>query len=121
MAFLFLFLPFIFSRLELRVAVVTTRRRAPAHLHHKWEPANVDLSSPGAAFFAVGNTTTKTTTTERGKGGRGSWRRGREKGREGRTKTHQEFRPWQCCFLRKEERKAQGSEVAPQGSEPLPK
>lgn len=35
MAFLCLFLFFIFSRLDRQVAVATTRRRSPAHLHHK--------------------------------------------------------------------------------------
>lgn len=59
MAFLFLFLLFIFSRLEWRVAVATMRRRAPAHLHHE-QSSQCGLRQSWGQIFAVGITITTT-------------------------------------------------------------
>lgn len=77
MAFLFLFLLFIFSRLEWRVAVATVQRRAPAHLHHG-QSSQCGLRQSWGQIFAVGITitTTKEEVREKeedrmvGKGGR---------------------------------------------------
>ena len=86
MAFLFLFLPFIFSRLERRVAVATTRRRAP---HTPAPPTGarqrgLRLSQGAGFFFAVGNTTTAKRVREREGDGGGNGKKG---GREGRKHT----------------------------------
>lgn len=79
MAFLFLFLPFIFSRLERRVAVATTRRRAPHTC-----TTNASSRQPGprlspGRFSAVGNTTARVREREREVEGGGEGNREAEK------------------------------------------
>lgn len=75
MAFLFLFLPFIFSRLERRVAVATTRRRPPAHLHHTGA-VSVDSGCPRGSFLLW-----ETQQLQRkSEGERGRWEEGWQKG-----------------------------------------
>lgn len=86
MAFLFLFLPFIFSRLEWGVAVATTRRRAPRTPAPPTGARQRGLRlSRGAGFFAVGNTTTTAKRVREREGDGGG--NGKKGGREGRKHT----------------------------------
>lgn len=57
-AFVYLFLLFlyIFNRLDRRVAVATTRRKSPAHLHHNKEFCQCGAAESWRQFLAVGNT-----------------------------------------------------------------
>jgi hypothetical protein len=105
MAFLFLFLLFIFSRLEWRVAVETMWRRAPTHLHH--EPSSqCGLRQSWGQIFAVG--ITKTTTKEEV--------RAKEEDRMGRKGWGEKFTLQfkQYCSLMKRKRSPQDIDCTPE-------
>lgn len=112
MAFLFLFLPFIFSRLERGVAVATTRRRAPRTPAPPTGARQRGLRlSRGAGFFCCGK---HNNNSKKSKGERGRWRRERKKGRERRKKTHYGFKQWHSCSFMKQDRNPWDEEMVPQ-------
>lgn len=116
MAFLFLFLPFICSRLERRVAVATTQRRAPhtCTTNTSREPASqrgLGLAVPGP-FFCCGKHNNSSNNKSKGK--RERQREEKGTGRRKRKRIHSQFTQWQFCSLTKGDGNTQDTQVVAQ-------